>query len=233
MPSPYSWRWPCGDNSLTRLKINLPIVELVGITTVGGNVTVARSTRNTLALLDYAGREEVPVAQGAAKPLQGRYGYSHKFHGNSGLSRRLPNPTSRPVDEPALDFLEEKLLAQPGEINLVALGPLTNLALLHIRNPDALKQAASVVVMGGSVQGRGNVTPYAEFNFYSDPVAANTVLRSGVQLTLVDLWACRQVYISKNEANYLRSSTRNGNLATQILINWFAKDAEREPVRVL
>ena len=82
-----------------------PNIELVGITTVGGNVALARATRNALALLEYAGRQDLPVAQGASRPLSGRYGYSHKFHGQTGLSRRLPRPTSRAINASAVEYL--------------------------------------------------------------------------------------------------------------------------------
>ena len=109
--------------------------ELIGITTVGGNVPVARGTRNALALLEYSGRQEVPVARGAARPCRGRFGYSYDFHGRSGLSRRLPEPRMRPVTLGATDFLAAKLQENPDQITLVALGPLTNLAGLMSRHP--------------------------------------------------------------------------------------------------
>ncbi len=149
-----------------------PELELVGMTTVGGNVPVSRGTRNALALLEYAGRQEVRVAQGAARPCRGRFGYSYPFHGLSGLSRRLPNPKTRPAKDDATKYLAAKLQDNPGQITLVALGPLTNLAILLKRYPAALGLAASAVVMGGAIECCGNVTPYAEFNSYSDPVAA-------------------------------------------------------------
>ena len=205
-----------------------PNIELVGITTVGGNVALARATRNALALLEYAGRQDLPVAQGASRPLSGRYGYSHKFHGQTGLSRRLPRPTSQAINASAVEYLAHQLQRQPGQCHLIALGPLTNLSQLMAAHPHALSQAASIVVMGGAVEVPGNVTPHAEFNFYSDPVAANEVISSGIPLTLVDLSACRQAFIGRDEVENLKSASPVGRLVVQILLNWFRKDLNRQ-----
>ena len=210
-----------------------PGLELAGLTTVGGNVPLARATRNALALLEYAGRRDVPVACGAPRPYHGRFGYAYQFHGKSGLSRRLPEPTLQPVSGSAVDFLASKLRESPGQVVIAALGPLTNLAGLLKKYPKALSEAASLFVMGGAVNTDGNVTPHAEFNFYSDPVAAQAVLSSGVPLTLVDLGACRQVYLTKDRvtremAPGLRANDPLGRLVVQLLTNWFRKHPDRE-----
>ena len=205
-----------------------PDVEVVGLTTVGGNVRLARSTRNALALLQAAGRGGVPVARGAARPLRGSYTYAAQFHGPGGLSHRLPSPTAGPVAEGAVQFLHDELTRKPGEAILVALGPLTNLAHLLWERPIALKQARNIVVMGGAVNTPGNVTPRAEFNFHSDPVAAGIVLSSGLPVTLVDLAACRQVSISREQALNLRSAHPLGRLALDLLQGWFRREPGRE-----
>ena len=163
------------------------VPELVGLTTVGGNVPLARGTRNALALLEYTGLQHIPVARGNARPLRGSFPYSYDFHGKGGLSRRLPEPQARPSASGAIDFLAEQLLNNPGQIALVALGPLTNLARLQQSHPGVLEKSRSLVVMGGAVNTAGNSTPPAEFNFYSDPLAAHRVVSSGAPLTLVDL----------------------------------------------
>ena len=205
-----------------------PGLELAGITTVGGNVPVSRGTRNALALLEYAGQQGVPVAQGAARPCRGRFGYSYQFHGLSGIPRRLPEPKTRPVHVSATEFLATKLRDDPGQITLVALGPLTNLANLLDQHPTALGSAASLVVMGGAVNSRGNVTSHAEFNFYSDPVAADAVLSSGVTLTLIDLEAGRKTFMTREAAEGLKSKSLVGRLTAQLLSNWFHRDSQRE-----
>ena len=117
------------------MALAAPGVDLLGLTAVGGNVPLARATRNALALLQAAGRSDVPVAKGAAKPLRGRFRPSVAFHGPGGLSVRLPNPAARPVADHAVEFMAGQLAARPGEITIVALGPLTNLARMLRRHP--------------------------------------------------------------------------------------------------
>ena len=202
--------------------------KLVGLTTVGGNVPLARGTRNALAMLEYAGRQDIPVARGNARPLGGSFPYSYNFHGKGGLSRRLPEPRANPVACGAVDFLAEQLLNNPGQIALVALGPLTNLARLQQGYPGALEQARCLVVMGGAVNTPGNSTPRAEFNFYSDPLAAHRVVSSGVPLTLVDLGACRQVFVGREAGQGLKSRSKVGGLAAQLLRNWFRQRPTRD-----
>ena len=205
-----------------------PGVEVLALTTVGGNVPLARTTRNALALLEYAGRTDVPVARGSARPTAGSFGYAYAVHGTSGLTRRLPRPQTRTIDARAVDFLAARLRELPGQITIIALGPLTNLAWLWLRHPGALEQIARLVIMGGAVNAPGNVTPYAEFNFYSDPEAADLVLSSGVPLTLVDLAVCRHVGIDRQGVERLKAESRLGRLAIELLANWFRRKPNRE-----
>ena len=204
-----------------------PGLEVLGLTAVGGNVSLARATRNSLALLEYAGRTNVSVFRGAARPLRGRFPYSHHFHGASGLTRRLPQPRTAAAQEKAVDFLAGQLQRYPGQVTLVALGPLTNLARLRQREPAALSNLEALVVMGGAVNVPGNVTAHAEFNFYCDPLAAREVLCSGTPLTLVDLGACRRVCITREAAAHLSSQHPLGRLVVQLLNNWFGRDPKR------
>ena len=202
-------------------------VEVVGLTTVGGNVPRARATRNALALLQAAGRDDIPVAAGAARPRTGRYTPSVAFHGPGGLSVRLPDPSRSPVSETAVDFLSREISSSPGSVSVMALGPLTNLSRLQDRHPGVLGEAERVFVMGGAVETRGNVTPRAEFNFHSDPLAAAHVLGSGLPIQLADLAACRQVGISREIAESLTAETALGKLALRVLQGWFRRDRGR------
>ena len=210
------------------MALAAPSVELAGLTVVGGNVPHARCLRNALALVEYAGRADVPVHRGSNRPLAGQFASARHFHGSSGLTRRLPAPITQPAPERAVDFLAHQLAQHPGQITLVAIGPLTNLARLERRRPGSLALAASMVIMGGAVETPGNITPHAEFNFYCDPVAAHDVMNSGVPLTLVDLAACRQVSMSRETALSLRSNNPLGLLAAEIIQNWFRADDRRE-----
>ena len=214
------------------MALAAPEVEVVGLTTLGGNVPRARATRNALALLQAAGRPDIPVAAGAARPrpidkLRGRFRPSVAFHGPGGLSVRLPEPVRRPVPETAVDFLHRNIQARPNEITLAALGPLTNLSRVEARHQGVLLRASNLVIMGGAVETRGNVTPHAEFNFHSDPLAADHVLSRGVSATLADLAACRQVSISRDEAARINARSGIGDLALRVLRGWFDRDPER------
>ena len=210
------------------MALAAPDVELLGLTTVGGNVPLARSTRNALALLQAAGQSDIPVAKGASRPLRGRFRYAPQFHGPGGLSRRLPEPTAGPFEKGAVWFLADRLNRHPGKAILVALGPLTNVARLLWEYPAALEQAKNIVVMGGAVNTPGNVTPKAEFNFYSDPPATEIVLSSGLPVTVVDLAACRQVGISREQALSLHSAHPIGRLPLEMLQGWVGKDIGRQ-----
>ena len=203
-------------------------IEILGLTTVGGNVPLARATRNALSLLQAASRSDIPVAKGASRPLRGKFAYAPHFHGPSGLSQRLPDPANGPVEDGAVKFLYDQLTGERGEAVLVALGPLTNLAMLLRERPIALEQAKQIVVMGGAVNTPGNVTPEAEFNFYCDPVAADIVLSSRLPITMVDLAACRQVKIGREQALGLKSATPLGRLMLDMLQGWFHRELSRE-----
>ena len=117
------------------LALAAPDTEVLGLTAVGGNVPLARGVRNALALLQAAGRPDVPVTRGAARPRTGRYRPAVQFHGPGGLSLRLPNPTATTIPQTAADFLYEKLTANPNQITIAALGPLTNLSRLEQHHP--------------------------------------------------------------------------------------------------
>ena len=219
---------PGVDDALAILMaLAAPEAEVVGLTTLGGNVPRARATRNALALLQAAGRPDIPVAQGAARPRSGRFRPSISFHGPGGLSVRLPDPAQGVVEETATEFLRKAIASGPVKPTVVALGPLTNLSLLEDRYPGTLIEAESVVVMGGAVETRGNVTPLAEFNFHSDPLAAAHVLGLGVPTVLADLAACRQVGISREQSDAITAGTPIGRLALRILQGWFRRDPAR------
>ena len=209
-----------------------PGFNIIGITTTGGNVPLARATRNALALLEYAGRGDIPVHRGAARPLAGsrtgRYPYAREVHSAAGLTHPLPKPTLAAADTPAVPFLAETLTAMPGAVTIIALGPLTNLARLLRRRPAALRAAARIIIMGGALDTPGNITPHAEFNFYSDPAAARVVLESGIPATLIDLAACRQVYFARAESDRIAAGSRLGQLAARLLDGWFRKDPARQ-----
>jgi inosine-uridine nucleoside N-ribohydrolase len=169
-----------------------PGLDLRGVTTVAGNVGVTQGTANALSVLDFVGRPDVPLAAGSAAPLLRPHVDARDVHGHAGLGQaRLPPAQARPVDADATDLIIDTIGASPGEITLVAIGPLTNIALAVRRQPELVTQVADFVIMGGSAT-RGNVTPAAEFNIATDPEAAAIVFGAGWQVTMVGLDATLQ-----------------------------------------
>jgi purine nucleosidase len=164
-----------------------PDLELVGVTTVGGNVGLQKTTANALRLREYLGFPKVPVAAGAAAPLVRPAVDAAHVHGEHGLgSVTLPDATL-PVDgRRAAEFIVDALRAEPGAIHLVAIGPLTNIALALEIEPAIARLAASFTIMGGSYT-RGNATVAAEYNIYADPEAAKIVFDADWQVTMIGL----------------------------------------------
>jgi inosine-uridine nucleoside N-ribohydrolase len=168
------------------LALASPELEVLGVTTVHGNQTVAKTTANALRVLEFAGFE-VPVARGAEVPLVRESLVADHVHGESGLDGPdLPPPAGAPVREHAIDFLAERLLAAPAPVTLIPTGPLTNVALLLAVHPQVAERIERVVLMGGAIA-EGNRTPAAEFNVWADPEAAARVFESGLDVTMVGL----------------------------------------------
>lgn len=169
------------------LAAGSPDIELLAITTVAGNQTIDKVTRNALAVSAAAGIE-VPVARGAASPLVAPQIVGDDIHGESGLDGPvLPEPAFDLDPRHAVDLIVDTVLEhEAGTVHLVAVGPFTNIALAMRKEPAIVQRVKSVVVMGGSYT-RGNVTPGAEFNVYVDPEAAEAVFRAPWDVTMVGL----------------------------------------------
>lgn len=180
------------------LALASPEIQLEAITTVSGNVGVEQTTRNALSLLTLTGRTEIPVAQGCRYPLVRPLLDAAYVHGKNGLGEVvLPQPTIEPVKQHAVDLIIEQVLQNPGQITLVALGPLTNLALALRREPRIARAVREVVIMGGALRVPGNTTPSAEFNVLADPHAAQIVLQAGWPIRLVSLDTTMQTPLSR------------------------------------
>jgi purine nucleosidase len=162
--------------------------ELVGITTVGGNITLDNTTRNALKILEITDNEDIPVARGIGKPLLRANRSEGEVHGKDGLGNsNLPSPKITEIEEHAVDFIIRKIMENPKEITLVPVGPLTNIAVAVIKEPRLKDYVKEVVIMGGAVTTFGNITPESEFNIFTDPEAAKIVFESGLPITLVGL----------------------------------------------
>jgi len=191
------------------LALASPEVELVGVTTVHGNQTLEKTTDNALRVLALVGREDVPVAMGADRPLVRELRTAGHVHGESGLDGpELPSRASEPVEQSAVDFLAEHV--GPNTV-LVPVGPLTNVALALDRGI----RPARIVLMGGAIA-EGNMTPAAEFNIWADPEAAARVFGSGLDVTMIGLDVTHEALMTKADADRLRETGRVGTLVAEL-----------------
>ena len=192
-----------------------PGLDLRGITTVAGNVGLEQTTDNALRIREFLGMPDVPVAAGCPGPLVRSAIHARQVHGASGLGdARLPDASSGPADVHAVDFLAAAIGADPGQITLIATGPLTNIALAVRRYPELVAQVSDFVIMGGSA-GRGNVTPAAEFNIAADPEAAAVVFGAGWTVTMVGLDVTLQALATARARDRMREL---GRLADDLLL---------------
>ncbi len=195
------------------LALASPEVELIGVTTVAGNQTLDKTTRNALVTLEIAGRSDVPVAAGAGAPLQRELRTAAHVHGETGLDGpELPEPSTRPVGTQAVDLLAE--LIEPGVV-LVPTAPLTNVALMLQQHPDVRNRLEHIVWMGGAIA-EGNVTPAAEFNAFVDPEAAAIVFGSGIPITMVGLDVTHRALFTRTHAEQLRGAGRAGRFVAEL-----------------
>jgi len=197
------------------LALASPELEVLGVTTVHGNQTIAKTTANALRVLEFAGFD-VPVARGAEAPLIRESLVADHVHGESGLDGPdLPPPAGAPVPGHAIDFLAERLLAAPAPVTLIPTGPLTNVALLLAVHPRAAERIERVVLMGGAIA-EGNRTPAAEFNIWADPEAAARVFASGLDVTMVGLDVTHRALLTAAHADRLRAAGRVGTMVAEL-----------------
>jgi inosine-uridine nucleoside N-ribohydrolase len=195
------------------LALASPEVELIGVTTVAGNQTLDKTTANAIRVLDLVGRADIPVAAGADRPLKRELRTAAHVHGETGMDGPVLVPPSRePLDEHAVDFLAERI--EPGMV-LVPTGPLTNIALLVERHPEAAARLERVVWMGGAIA-EGNVTPAAEFNSWVDPEAGDRVFAAGLDLTMVGLDVTHKALMTPAHADRLRTSGDVGRFVADL-----------------
>jgi len=207
------------DAAALFLALASPELSVQAITTVFGNGPVESSTQNTLRILNAAGRLEIPVYQGAARPLvrEPTPGWASQVHGPDALGNTDFPLSAGPypvAGRPAALEIIERVMAAAGEITVLALGRMTNLALAISLEPRLAGSVAEIIVMGGAVAVPGNVSPVASANLYEDPEAASILYNSGAPLVQVGLDVCNQVEIT---ATQLLQIERAGTATTQLL----------------
>jgi inosine-uridine nucleoside N-ribohydrolase len=199
------------------LALGSPEVELRAVTTVSGNAPLHHTTANAIRVLDHVGRPDVPVAPGAGRPLVQDPYTPGDVHGETGLDGPdLPPPAREPLETHAVDVIADVATSSERAVTLVAIGPLTNVAIFAARHPDAAAALERVVIMGGAIA-LGNVTPAAEFNIWGDPEAARRVFTSGLDVTMVGLDVTHKALFTGEQNEILRPRGRAARLAAELV----------------
>ena len=207
--------WMNDDCTATIFALKSPELQVLGITPVAGNFDLNWETACALRLVEILGRENVPVCPGFDRPLiHERDDYEDQVWGEWATFKPVDSippglPTIEPDPRHACDFIAQSILGNPGEVSILAMGPLTNVAVAIRKYPQVVPLLDELIVMGGAVatlpRGHGNITPVAEFNFWVDPEAARIVLRAGVPIVLCPLNVCRRTRFERQYFDRLTS----------------------------
>jgi len=199
---------PQDDGLALALAVRSPELQILGVTTVAGNDTMQRATSDALRELEIAGRTDIPVYRGANRPLvHEKSDWATTVHGRWWSDEPPPMPPggfakTQAQAESALDFIIHSVNTNPGQITIIAIGPLTNIATAIRQEPGFAQKVKKIAIMGGAIGaldgGGGNITPNAEFNFWVDPEAAQVVIRSGIPIDLTGLNVTRKTNFTKD-----------------------------------
>jgi pyrimidine-specific ribonucleoside hydrolase len=189
------------------LALASPEIKVLAVTTSAGNQTPDKTLNNALRILTLLGRDDIPVAAGAPKPLARELIIADNVHGESGLDGpKLPDPAFAPQAMTGLELMAKCLRESPEPVTMVPTGPLTNIALLLAAHPELKPKIARIVLMGGAA-GAGNWTPAAEFNIYVDPEAADMVFKSGIPITMCGLDVTHEAQVMDEDIERVRAIT--------------------------
>jgi purine nucleosidase len=207
-------------------------IEVLAITAVAGNVPLRLTEVNARKIVELAGRADVPVWKGCHRPLVETLETAEYVHGATGLNGvDLPDPSLELQPGHAVDALIDSVMgAEPRTITLCPIGPLTNVAMAILKEPDFAARVKEIVLMGGAI-GLGNVTPAAEFNIYVDPHAASVVFESGIPITMFGLDVTHQALVNRERLEAIRALGTPVGLAAAGLVDFFNRfDSERYAV---
>jgi inosine-uridine nucleoside N-ribohydrolase len=193
------------DSCAILLALASPELSLEGLSVVHGNCSLDQGTTNALSILELANASHIPVAKGCDLPLVQPSLLAPETHGDTGLGyAKLPDPQSQPISQHGMDFLIDTVLAAPGEITLLAIAPLTNIALAIRKEPRIVEALKEIIIMGGAIRHEGNTTALAEFNTHVDPHAAQIVYQAGIPTTLVPLDVTYQCILTAADVSRLQ-----------------------------
>lgn len=188
------------------LAFRSPELKIEAVTAVAGNVPLDLTLPNALRMVEIAGRTDIPVAAGARAPLLRRLVTASYVHGENGLGGAVfPEPRIKPVATLASEMIRQIIRKYPGEVTLLPIGPLTNIATALNSDPELAGMVRGLTMMGGSLSG-GNITPAAEFNIYVDPEAARIVFQSGIPITMVGLDVTRKTALTDEHIRILEAA---------------------------
>ncbi|MGD9480053.1 nucleoside hydrolase [Shinella sp. G-2] len=218
------------DAAAIMLALGSPELDILGITTVAGNVPLSRTSTNARIILEFCARPEVKVFAGADKPVARPLVTAEHVHGKTGLDGPDLHEPQMPLQaQLAVDFIIETLKREPaGTVTLCTLGPLTNIALALEKAPEIAGRVRELVMMGGGFFEGGNITPAAEFNIYVDPEAAAAVFRSGIPIVMMPLDVTHKVLTLKSRVARLREIGSRPATALVQMLDFFERfDVEK------
>jgi purine nucleosidase len=213
------------DAAAIFLALGSPELEVLGITTVAGNVPLALTSRNARIVCEMAGRLDVQVFAGADRPLVRPLVTAEHVHGKTGLDGPELFEPSMPLQEKhAVDFIVETIQSEaPGSVTLCTIGPLTNIALALARAPEIAERVRQIVMMGGAYFEQGNITPSAEFNIYVDPEAARDVFRSGIPIVMMPLDVTHKVLTTRARTTRIKALGNRASTALCEMLLFFER----------
>lgn len=218
------------DAAAIMLALGSPELDILGITTVAGNVPLARTSCNARIILEFCSRTDVKVYAGADRPIARPLVTAEHVHGKTGLDGPELHEPQMPLEaRHAVDFIIETLRCEPaGTVTLCTLGPLTNIATALEKAPDIAGRVRELVMMGGGFFEGGNITPAAEFNIYVDPEAAAAVFRSGIPIVMMPLDVTHKVLTLKSRVASLREIGSRPAKALVEMLDFFERfDVEK------
>ena len=203
-------------------------LNILGITTVAGNVPLHYTSQNALKICALANRGDIPVYAGCPRPMLRPLFTAADIHGTTGLQgTKLPEPTQPLMVQHAVAFLIDTLQQATEPVTLATLGPLTNIAIALVQAPQIASKIDTIIAMGGAIT-HGNVTPAAEFNIYVDPHAAHVVFKSGIPIKLITLDTTHQVLTTPERLDVFRQlNTPIGHATADLLTHYGTPDIER------
>ena len=207
------------------LALASPEIDLLGITTVAGNVPLDLTEVNARKICDLAGRQDVPVFAGLSRPLVRRLVTAEHVHGRTGLDGPdLPPPQTPLQEQHAVDFIIETVRKKPsGSVSIAPIGPLSNIAMALQRAPDIAPRVKQIVLMGGGCFEGGNITPAAEFNIYVDPHAAAVVFGAGIPITMMPLDVTHKALTTAKRNGALRAIGNRTCTAVAEMLGFFER----------